>query len=482
MKLNTVTVIISLLLMKSLTAQWQADVRLTNEPAVSYTSSNNARCVASSGDSVHVVWRDLRDGNAEIYYKRSTNKGLNWGADTRLTNNSANSIDPSISISGSVVHVVWIDRRDGNDEIYYQSSSNGGTSWGSSTRLTNNPAISIYASVSVSVSMVHVVWQDYRDGNYEIYHMRSTDGGTSWGTEARLTNNTALSGSPSVSVSGLDVHVTWTDERAGSSNFEIYYKRSTDGGTTWGADTRLTNNSAFSTSASSAASGSVVHVVWSDLRDGNNEIYYKRSSDGGSSWGVDTRLTNNGGASYSSSLSVSGTAVHVIWIDDRDGNFEIYYNLSTDGGISWGSDTRLTNNSALSNFSSVSTSGSVVHIVWWDERDGNPEIYYKLNPTGNVTGIENISSELPKEYSLEQNYPNPFNPATKISYHISKSDFVSLKIYDVLGNEVATLTDEYKPAGTYEIKFDAKNLSSGIYFYKLNSGSLSQINKMVLMK
>ncbi|MBM2842129.1 MAG: BNR/Asp-box repeat-containing protein, partial [Bacteroidetes bacterium] len=120
-------------------AQWQPDVRLTNDPAVSFTSLNNAWCIASSGSVVHVVWYDRRDLNDEIYYKRSTDGGLTWGADTRLTNNTSGSQFPSISVSGQVVHVVWMDGRDGNSEIYYKRSTDGGISWGSDTRLTNSP-------------------------------------------------------------------------------------------------------------------------------------------------------------------------------------------------------------------------------------------------------------------------------------------------------------------------------------------------------
>ncbi|MBI4811526.1 MAG: hypothetical protein HY800_08855, partial [Ignavibacteriales bacterium] len=95
-------------------AQWQPDIRLTNDPAGSYTSLNNAWCISANGNVVHVVWRDDRDGNDEIYYKRSTDGGVSWGADTRLMNDSAFSALPSISVSGSAVHVVWRDDRDGN--------------------------------------------------------------------------------------------------------------------------------------------------------------------------------------------------------------------------------------------------------------------------------------------------------------------------------------------------------------------------------
>ncbi|HEY5535014.1 MAG TPA: hypothetical protein VIL99_08800, partial [Ignavibacteria bacterium] len=106
-------------------AQWQPDVRLTNDVASSYTSANNAWCIASSGNVIHVVWTDDRDGNREIYYKRSTDAGVNWEADTRLTNDTSKSWIPSVAVSGSVVHVVWNDNRDGNYEIYYKRDPTG---------------------------------------------------------------------------------------------------------------------------------------------------------------------------------------------------------------------------------------------------------------------------------------------------------------------------------------------------------------------
>jgi len=112
-------------------AQWEPDRRLTLESSPSQTSHNNAWCVAAGGDLVHVVWFDGRDGDWEIYYKRSTDRGLTWGTDTRLTDNPAVSTDPSVTGSGLSIHVVWRDTRDGNDEIYYKRSTDGGVIWGS---------------------------------------------------------------------------------------------------------------------------------------------------------------------------------------------------------------------------------------------------------------------------------------------------------------------------------------------------------------
>ena len=410
--------------------------------------------MAASGDTVLAVWDDQRDGNFEIYYKRSTDAGVNWGADTRLTN-SAYSYDPCITISGSVVHVVWQEKRDGYYEIYYKRSTDGGVSWDADTRLTTNTSDSWNPSIAVNGSVAHVVWEDERQGNSEIYYKGSTDGGVTWGVDTRLTNDPANSWNPSVAVSGSVVHVAWYDDRNGSGNWEIYYKRSTDGGVSWGEETRMTNNTHVSRYPCIAVSGSVVHLVWHDDRDGNYEIYYKQSTDGGLSWGTDTRFTNATEISMYPNVAVSGPVVHVVWFDMRDGNYEIYYKRSTDGGISWEADTRLTDDLAFSFSPSVAVSGNTVNVVWQDNRDGNYEIYYKRDPSGNPTDVENLNSEVPQEFSLEQNYPNPFNPSTAINYQIPVTSQVMLKVFDVLGNEIATLVNEEKPAGSYEVNFSA---------------------------
>jgi hypothetical protein len=93
-----------------------------------------------------------------------------------------------------------------------------------------------------------------------------------------------------------------------------------------------------------------------------------------------------------------------------------------------------------------------------------------------------IQNLIPVSVKLSQNYPNPFNPTTKISYSIPKDEFVSLKVYDVLGNEVATLVNNNKNAGNYSVDFNGSNLSSGIYFYKLQAGNNVSLKKMILMK
>ncbi|MCY7362191.1 MAG: T9SS type A sorting domain-containing protein, partial [Ignavibacteria bacterium] len=85
-------------------------------------------------------------------------------------------------------------------------------------------------------------------------------------------------------------------------------------------------------------------------------------------------------------------------------------------------------------------------------------------------------------FYLSQNYPNPFNPNTKINYELQITNYVSLKIFDVLGNEVASLVNEKQNAGSYSINFDGANIPSGIYFYKLSSGGFTDTKRMILIK
>ena len=94
----------------------------------------------------------------------------------------------------------------------------------------------------------------------------------------------------------------------------------------------------------------------------------------------------------------------------------------------------------------------------------------------------NDEENSPNKFQLSQNYPNPFNPSTRISWQLPIGNWQTLKVYDVLGNQIAILVDEYKPAGEYEVNFNAKGLVSGIYYYTLTAGNFTATRKMLLLK
>ena len=124
-------------------------------------------------------------------------------------------------------------------------------------------------------------------------------------------------------------------------------------------------------------------------------------------------------------------------------------------------------------------------IVFVDDNNGwilcgGGRLYHTTN---NAQMTTDIQDDFPTtNFSLYQNYPNPFNPTTNISFQLAESSFTSLKIYNSLGEEIKTLLNKYISAGTHEIKFNAVNLPSGVYFYKLQAGKFSETKKLLLMK
>jgi len=191
--------------------------------------------------------------------------------------------------------------------------------------------------------------------------------------------------------------------------------------------------------------------------------------------------TTDGGQTWFTEI-LSGCSIREIeMINSQVGwfagaNYGMYIAKTTDGGNTW------VDQDPQAEFESISMVNENVGYAVGD----NGQVYKTTN--GGVTFVEEETSESqPKEFLLSQNYPNPFNPTTKIKYQIPELSFITLKVYDVLGKEVAALVNEEKPAGSYEVDFNSRGLiyqtlPSGIYFYRLQAGSFVETKKMVLMK
>jgi len=333
--------------------------------------------VLDSNNYIHMAWEDWSPGNAEIFYKKSTDGGVTWTT-KRLTYNSGYSWNPDIAVGpNNHIHVVWRDRTSANWEICYKRSTDGGATW-ITKRLSFNTGDSVFPIIAVdSKNYIHVVWYDNSPGNWDLYYKRSEDGGATWTTK-RLTYNPDGSYKPAIAIDSNDhIHLVWYDETPGNS--EIFYKKSTNGGTTW-TTKRLTYNFGYSEDPAIAVdSNNHIHLVWYEDTPGNWEIYYKKSTDGGTTW-TTRRLTYNPDGSYKPAIAVdSNNHPHVVWFDHTPGNYEIYYKNSLDGGATWTTE-RLTYNSGMSEDPDVSTdSDNHVYIVWYDNNPGNSEIYLKKN-------------------------------------------------------------------------------------------------------
>ncbi len=461
-------------------AQWQPEIRLTNDVANSFAPSDKG--IAAYGSFIHIVWQDYRDGDAEVYYKRSTDSGISWSSDLRLSPVGNFSGAPTIALYQSTIHVFWFDQRIAPLDIYYVRSTDNGVTWQPEVMITTDLMNSQYPSVSVSGNNIFLCWEDDRDiSTKEVYFKRSTNAGVNWSSDIRLTNDTSQTSRISVASFGQNIHVAWI---SGSVSTEIYYKSSTNGGINWSADQRMTNDPGSSGFPNIAVSGQSVNLFWNDSRDGNIEIYFKRSSDGGASWSSDTRLTNEINNSLNPSAVALGPLLFLVWQDMRLNMYKIYSKFSTNAGVSWSADMLISpepNNGQTGN-PSIDVSDTAVHVIWEDFRYGNPEIYYKKNLLGIPVGVTQTGISTPREFSLSQNYPNPFNPVTNIEFSIPKTGLVKLSIFNAAGRKVTALVNGELSAGRYNYDFDATQLASGIYFYKLEANDFTATKKMVLIK
>jgi len=191
---------------------------------------------------------------------------------------------------------------------------------------------------------------------------------------------------------------------------------------------------------------------------GNNSTIYK---------------STNGGLNWFSQTSGVSTNLNSIYFLNTDTGWIAGINTilkTTNGGINW-----------INQYNSTSSLNSIrlisPHIGW--ACGGNKMLYTN---SGGVVNINVISSVTPAKYKLYQNSPNPFNPSTKIRFDLTDENTAILKVYDNLGREVITLLNKPMTPGTYEIEFNATNLSSGIYYYKMSAGNYSAAKSMVVIK
>ncbi len=228
---------------------------------------------------------------------------------------------------------------------------------------------------------------------------------------------------------------------------------------------------------------------------------------------IGIRISNNNGLNWNFSKGLQGTvnALAIAGNNILAGTSGVGVFLSSDSGKTW-SPTKLDSMQiqTFQVFGKFVFAGAFNGIyrstddgITWDKIDGGLEGYFVNDltiagdyiyagvdggavwkrPVSEITSVsETNGNELPNVFTLSQNYPNPFNPSTNITYSLPKSLHVILKIYDVLGREVTTLVNEVKRSGNYKVVFNGSNLSSGVYFYRIQAGGFVSTKKFVLMK
>ncbi|HZW38822.1 MAG TPA: T9SS type A sorting domain-containing protein [Ignavibacteriaceae bacterium] len=302
------------------------------------------------------------------------------------------------------------------------------------------------------------------------YFLKTTDGGYNWDT---------LFASSQIN----DIY--FVDSLTGFAVGDSTFLKTEDGGETWFRDPSCIGND--------------IQFCSTELGFIASNFYGFKTVDGGKSWIKDNNLWGNKIFFLDSKTSFKATGTSIRKTTDGGLTFNIVLGV-TEGNIYSLSDVQFVNDSV-----GYAIAGNN-EIIWKTTDKGNNwefsfegygyfPFYFLKENLGWTAGVygeiwkytDEVTTFVQNEnvvynFSLSQNYPNPFNPSTTIKYSIPKQNIVSLKIYDVLGNEVDQIVNEEKPAGEYEANFNASGLSSGVYFYRINSGEFSQVKKLLLLK
>ncbi len=477
--------------------------------------------------------------NLSNFY-HSSNGGLNWINGT-MTSSYTVWGDPAVIVdtSGNFYYfhltnpgAVFIDR------IVCQKSTDAGGTWSNGSYTGYNPPKGqdkAWGAVDFTHgprgNWIYVTWTQFdfygtnnSSDSSNILFSRSTDGGLTWDAAIgakRLnqkagdcvdSDNTMEGAVPCVGPNG-EIYVCW----AGTISLNtprLFFTKSTDGGTTW-----LPNNLIIGTQpggwdyfingiyrsnglpitccdVSNGPNRGTVYVNYTDsISTTDHDVKIIKSTNGGTTWSAPIRVNDDaaGKEQFFSWMTIDQATgfLYVVFYDRRNytNNLttDVFLAHSTDGGNTWVNErisaTSFTPNSGefFGDYTNVTAYNGHVRPIW-ARMDANTSVWTAIIDF--PLGVNPVNNVIPKSFALHQNYPNPFNPTTKIRFDIPvrSAGETTLKVYDQLGKEVASLLHENLSAGTYEINWDASEHASGVYYYTLAAGSFKQTKKMIITK
>lgn len=330
----------------------------------------------------------------------------------------------------------------GKDTLFH--TTNGGGIWAT---------VSLGSMLDSINSLGHICFVDSLHGwvvarrNQHLWVLRTADAGKSWFAHP---------------VGGFYTQpgfCTFVDTLTGwvvGSGDEVF--RTTDGGVTW-------SFMSYTWLVAYDIQFVTRRIGWVSAHVGVEPVVVGKTTDGGQTWSPQRWW-----AACQPYIYFADTANG--WVLTDCGAVEILH--TSDGGASW-----------ISQFSYAPTFSNRRRIYFADPFHGwvigDGGLMFRTR-NGGVTSVTSDPVEIPANFELHQNYPNPFNPQTHIPFELAKNDHVRLVVYDLLGREVATLMNEFKKAGRYDVTFAAKNLASGVYFYRLQAGTFNDVKKLLLLR
>ncbi|MBS1516867.1 MAG: T9SS type A sorting domain-containing protein [Bacteroidetes bacterium] len=431
-------------------AQWSQSGNLSNlvgYPFISVADSN-------------VVWIAGGTSNPVVY--RTVNGGVNWtsipvtGLPFVLSGVAAKD-----SLTAFVCDYAGDPQNGGNAKVF--KTTNAGNSW---TLVDSTGGLAGYFNgiqFSKSNPQFGIAFSDPPDGGGNpFFLLKTTNGGSNWIRQSP----------PGVTQSYGYFHSLFTID-------PLFYGFLTFSFNSGSVKPYITNNGGLNWQLSqvSIPNNILSDVVFSDNKQtgimvGGNIPKISRTTNAGVTW--DTVNTNSQISGYAGACWISGT--NTVFINSESNTNDNTILRSDDGGVTWSPQT------------TANTTG-LVEIDY--ARYNNVIVAYCVSEIGDIiktrqsvqpVGISQLSNTIPEKFTIKQNYPNPFNPETKINYELEITNYVTLVVYDVLGNELKTLVNNKQNAGSYSVNFDGAGLPSGVYFYKLSVDGFAETKSMVLLK
>jgi hypothetical protein len=468
-------------------------------------SQNSPAILSDDSGGAIIAWHDYRNENDNnIYAQRiSADGAIKWtpnGVPICTTANGQNY--PSLVSDGNGGAIIaWYDYLGGSywNISAQRISADGVTQW-----TPNGVFISTAAINQTSPNMISdgnggaiiACWDNRGTNPFNVYAQRVNAGGaTQWTPNGISICRATLitgQGTPNIVSDGSGgAIITWMENNSGS--YYIYVQRinsdSTFKWTARGVNIYSAINQLTSPKLVSDDSGGAI-IIWNDARRGYSDIYAQRiNEDSALQWDpscVAACLQTGDQLNPNIIKDGSGGAI-IAWRDSRSGDNVYAQNISAGGALQWTTDGAAICTIAGAHYFPVlvsDNSGGAI-ITWWEYRSIDADIYaQRVYNSGNLfTSVKDGSGGVPNAFRLAQNYPNPFNPATTIGFTLAKNSNVMLKVYDLLGREIATLVNEEMKAGIlHKVSFDGSRFASGIYFYRLEAGENAQVKKLILLK
>lgn len=466
-------------------------------------------------------------------YFYSTDGGLNWVLGT-LTSSYGVWGDPCLvfDAQGNLYYAhlsnppspgYWIDR------IVVQKSTNGGAAWNNGVGIGFNPPknqdkewLAVDMTDSPFRNNVYVAWTEFDSygsnspaDSSRILFSCSPDFGETWSVPVRVSDrggncvdsdSTVEGAVPAVGPNG-EVYLAW------SGPLGIMFDKSTDGGVTFGTDVFVSDQpggwdytvpgiyrcNGFPITACDVSNSpyrGTIYVNWSDQRNGvgNTDVFLAKSTDGGLTWSTARKVNTDSTVRHQfftwMTVDQTNGYLYFVFYDRRNtaGNAtDVFVARSTDGGETFNdfrvNETSFTPSSSVffGDYINIAALNRKVYPIWMRMDGSSLSVWTALIHDTTVVGIAEEEMQ-PMEFRLFQNYPNPFNPNTTIWFTLPDSRFTSLKIYNLVGQEVAMLINETLKPGRHEVTWDASGLPSGVYFYRLVSGNCTAARTSVLLK